>query len=342
MAGTLGQSGNMSLYSVLGVDENATDEDIKKAYRDLAKKFHPDRNKETGAEERFKQISEAYEVLSDPVKKERYDRQNAGQSVPLDGIFSHPRWHGGEFPQKGESLRVTIDVNLADLFTVHKRKFHYTRFDDCPDCRSTGLKTGASKVQCTVCGGKGQAVQSFRQGGMFVQSVTMCSNCNGKGKSIRPEDRCSRCKGRCVVQISEEKEIDIPQGMTEAHALVMHQQGHVGRFGGPRGDLIVHLQVVMPEGWEKDAEDLFYHYPVSFTDICLGKKITIDLLDGPADIEIKALKSNQKIKIPNRGLHLQQQGKRGHVWIVPTLRMPSRITEEYRELLLKLKALEQS
>lgn len=332
----------MSLYAVLGVKDDATEEDIKKAYRALALKFHPDRNKEDGAEERFKQISEAYETLSDPARRERYDRQNAGPSFPFDGIFSHPRWHGGEFPQKGDNLQVNIDVNLADLFNTHKRKFEFFRMDNCSDCKATGLKSGASKITCPVCGGKGQTGQAYQRSGMFVQSITKCSNCNGKGKSIKAEDRCSSCNGTCMVKVKDEKEIEIPPGMTEHHSLIMHQQGHIGRFGGPRGDIMVTLRVVMPPGWTKDAQDLFYQYPVSYADVCLGKKVTIDLLDGPADVEIPPMKPGEKVKISERGLYIPQQARRGNVWIVPTLRMPPAITEEYQELLLKLEALERS
>ncbi len=353
-------------YDVLGVPREANDGELKKAYRKLAMEFHPDRNNgDRGAEERFKELTEAYEVLRDPEKRARYDRFGA------DGLSGNAGWHhfdlsealsvfmrdfgvgGGGFDalfgggqrgrrarQRGQDVQISLRLTFAEVAKGVTRKVKLKTIDTCQKCKGRGSADGAEPERCGVCGGTGevrQATQSFF--GQFV-SVSPCPNCRGEGTLIKKP--CSGCRGEGRVRADRTVEVEVPAGVSASNYLTLRGHGAVGPRGGPPGDLIVAIEVEDDARFERNGDDVIYDLPVSFSQAALGGKFTAPTPDGgSAALEIRAgTQSGTIITLRGKGLPSVSNGRRGDLHVRVHVWTPSDLTPEQEGLFRRLAALE--
>lgn len=322
-------------YEVLGVQKGASDDEIKKAYRKLAMKYHPDRNPgDAEAEANFKEAAEAYEVLGDEQKRRTYDQyghQGLGGPFASGGFKWSDFSHAGDFddifsnlddifgggifgdifgggrrgrrggPQRGEDLRITLPLTLEEIAEGTQKKIKLTRMDTCDDCTGSGAKEGSQSTTCDVCGGTGQVRQATRSlFGQFV-NVTTCPKCQGEGSMI--QEPCPRCggEGRTDKQVS--LTVNIPAGVAEGNYIPLRGQGSVGRRGGPAGDCQVFIQEIEHDQFERHGNDVVYDLPVSFSQAALGAEIEVPTLSGKAKMKVPAgTQSSQIFRLRGKGI----------------------------------------
>jgi molecular chaperone DnaJ len=358
-------------YDVLGVSEDASQEEIKKAYRKKAMKHHPDRNPDDEESERkFKQAAEAYEVLSDEQKRRRYDRYGeaglrgnggrggargfenvndvfdafsdifggaAGGTI-FEEVFGGRR-RGGRRRQKnrGGDLRITLPLTLEEIAEGAEKRLKVRKFVTCEECEGTGAESDQQDYQvCSTCEGTGEHRQVSRSVfGQFV-NVQPCPDCEGEGRILR--SYCSACGGEGRIKGEEEIEIDVPPGVTEGNYLSVRGKGNVGRRGGPSGDLRVEIEEKPHEHFVREDLDIFYDAYVSFPDAALGTEIEVPTLKGKARLQIEpGLQGGKILRMQGRGLPDVNSSRRGdqmvrvHVWT------PRDLSEEDRELLEELR-----
>jgi molecular chaperone DnaJ len=340
-------------YSILGVSKNATQEEIKEAYKRLAKKYHPDRNPgDKSAEEKFKEINEAYQVLSDPQKRAQYDRAfdfgfntygrdwkggfnfdfsdfnfpNIGDIFETIGDFFETS--NAKVPERGEDIEIEKEVTLEDIIRGKNIEVGYTRLQPCSVCGGKGYRTGKSGV-CGTCGGKGYVKASH---GLFSLKQT-CPTCKGTGKW---GSFCSSCiEGR--VQGYERITVKIPKGVRDGEKLRVQGKGNAGRFGGEAGDLYIKVKVLPHQLFEVDGNDIIYHLPVSFFDAVLGKEVEIPTLEGKISLKIPpGTDSGTKLRIKEKGLP-DRNGRRGDMFVQIKITVPKNLSEEEKRAFEKLK-----
>ncbi|MGC9324072.1 MAG: molecular chaperone DnaJ [Desulfomonilia bacterium] len=337
-------------YEILGISRSATPEDIKKAYRQLALKFHPDRNPgDTEAETRFKEAAEAYEVLRDPNKKHIYDQYGheglhgtgfQGFSN-FDDIFSSFSDIFGEMfgfstgrrsarrrPSKGADLRYDAAITLEEASTGTEMELEIPRSETCDACTGTGAQAGTSPERCPACGGKGQV---YRTQGFFTIS-TSCSKCMGTGQYI-PKP-CKACKGSGTIIRKKRLKVKIPAGVDTGATMRLTGEGEAGDLGGPPGDLYVFIQVKPHETFTRQADNLYVEMPISFVQAALGATIKVPSLDGDVDLDIKpGTQPNQIYTIKDKGIkHLRGSG-RGSLNVGIRVQIPEKLSKEQEELL---------
>jgi molecular chaperone DnaJ len=336
-------------YELLGVPRDASEADIKKAYRKLAMEYHPDRNDAADAEEKFKEITEAYEVLKDSEKRARYDRYG---KAGLGGAGSAPGYHGfhhvdltealnifmrdfGGFeslfgqgsrsePRRGQDIRVSVKISLKEVATGAKRTIKLKTLDRCAACEGTGARKGTKPTSCGTCGGSGEVRRAARSMfGQFV-SVSPCPTCAGEGVVISAP--CDACRGDGRVRAEKSVQVDIPAGVSENNYLTLRNQGAVGPRNSPPGDLLVMIEVKDDERFERDGDNLVMDLPLSFSQAALGMAFTLPTPHGDERITIPAgTQGGTVLKLRGKGLpHLGQAGKgdlllRVHVWTPETL-----------------------
>jgi len=353
-------------YDVLGVAREASPDDIKKAYRDLAFKYHPDKNpNDTGAEEKFKEVSEAYEVLSDPDKRRQYDQFGAagigggaagfapgdfdlndalrsfmgafeGESI-FEGLFgggaARARRAG---PQRGADLRIQLKLTLEEIAAGAKKKLRVTRLVACAECGGSGAKPGTEPSQCPDCHGTGQ-VRIQRNMGLFgtMLNVSSCPRCGGTGRVI--EDPCSECKGQGLVRGTEVVEVDVPPGVATGNYIPVRGAGNAGPRGGPPGDLVVMIVEEPHPTFERHGDDLLIEVPISIDVAALGGQVEVPTLGGKARLKIppgttagKVLRLRGKGVPRLRGRGAGDELARIAIWI------PRRPSGRERELLKEL------
>ena len=352
-------------YEILGVEKTATPEEIKKAYRGLAKKYHPDVSTEPKdvAEAKFKELSEAYEVLSDPDKRKLYDqyghdgvKQQFGQdgftwddftraddiSDIFGDIFGSMFGGGGRSrgrsrnaPQQGESLRYDLEITLKDVLEGKKVNLDIPHSVVCEPCKGTGGKDG-KVTTCRKCGGSGQ-VQMVRQS-MFGQMVTVsdCPDCRGTGKTY--EERCPHCRGTGRVNKDAHIDLNIPKGMEEGMRLRVAGAGNAGYNGGPAGDLFVVIHVKQDKVFDRDGSNLWTGITTSYPKLVLGgEEIVTTLEGGKVQLKIPAGTAvGTVLRIAGKGLPKTNSSTRGDLMVRVSVNVPKRVTEEERELLMKL------
>jgi molecular chaperone DnaJ len=337
-------------YDILGVDKNASKDDIKKAFRQRAKKYHPDLNKDDPqAEEKFKEINEAYQVLSDDEARAKYDRfghaafegatGGAGPFGDFFGDFSDLFDIFGSFtggstrrsPTKGPDISTTIDLTFEEAAFGTSKKIKYKRVTDCPKCNGNGAEPGTPIVQCPDCGGTGQIRQEVSS--IFGRSVTVrpCPNCRGDGRIAKTP--CSNCRGEGRTYVDEEIELDIPAGIDTGNKVIARGKGTKGEYGGPHGDLIVNIRVRPHEYFKRDGADLLLEVPITFAQAALGDEIEVRTLDGIETYKIPSgIQSGETRRIRGKGLPFLKGAGKGDLVLTVKVVTPSKLSNREREL----------
>ena len=344
-------------YEVLGVDKNADEETIKKAYRALAKKYHPDMNPgDKDAEAKFKEASEAYAVLSDPQKKQQYDQfghaafsQGGGgygaggfdfNSMDFGDIFGDlfgdmfgGRRAGRTGPRKGANLRTAVRITFEEAVFGCEKEIELTLKDECKTCHGSGAKAGTSPVSCPKCGGKGQIV--YTQQSLFgtVQNVQTCPECSGSGKVIK--DKCPDCYGTGYISNRKKIEVSIPAGIDNGQCVRIREKGEPGINGGSRGDLLVEVNVSRHPIFQRRDYDIFSTAPISYAQAALGGDVMIDTVDGKVIYNVKpGTQTDTKVRLKGKGVPtINNKNTRGDHYVTLVVQVPTGLTQSARELL---------
>lgn len=349
----------LDYYEVLSVSRDASDQELKTAYRKLAMQYHPDRNPDDpAAEEKFKECSEAYQVLSDPEKRAAYDRYGhaafnggfgGGGGNPFGGfggaqdlgdifgdLFGEMFNMGGSSRkasrvQRGRDLRYDLSLEFEEAVFGIEKEITIRRMEACSDCKGTGAARGKAPVTCTQCGGRGQ--QRFQQG--FFSVARTCSVCGGTGTLI--VDPCKTCRGETRVQAEHKILVKVPAGVEQDTRIRYQGEGEAGKFAGPAGDLYVVLSVKAHKFFERDGDDLHCVMPISFPQAALGTELEIQTLDGMATIKIpEGTQSGKEFKLRGKGVpHLNSHGK-GDLIVEIRVQTPSKLSKQQKDLLREL------
>lgn len=360
-------------YDVLGVSKDASQDDIKRAYRKLAVQYHPDRNKSPDATDKFKEVSEAYAVLSDDEKRRMYDQfghagidgryttEDIFSGVDFDSIFRDSGFGGGfggfggfesifdvffgnrrartrePRVQRGEDIQVELEITLKEAASDIERQIDVPRRERCPVCEGTGAEPGTSVNTCPKCKGNGRLQITRTQGySQFVQIVP-CDRCNGEGKII--EKSCHNCRGSGVVRSTRKINVTIPEGVETGSVLRLRGEGEVSTSGGPSGDLYVVLNVLPHEIFQRDGTNLYLEQPISFFQAALGAKVKIPTLDGAAELKIPAgTQTHTLFRLKGKGMpSLDGYGRgRGDELVRVIVTTPEKLTRSQKKLLQEI------
>lgn len=354
-------------YEVLGVDKNADEATIKKAYRVLAKKYHPDMNPgDKEAEVKFKEASEAYAILSDPEKKRQYDQfghaafENGGGGYGAGGFD----FNGGDFgdifgdifgdffgggargsrrpnngPAKGANIRTSVRITFEEAVFGVDKEIELTLKDSCNTCHGTGAKPGTNPETCPKCGGKGQVV--FTQQSFFgtVRNVQTCPDCGGTGKIVK--EKCPDCHGSGYIANRKKIQVSIPAGIDNGQSVRIRDKGEPGTNGGPRGDLLVEVIVQRHPIFQRQEYNIFSTVPVSFPVAALGGEIVIDTVDGKVIYDVKpGTQTDTRVRLKGKGVpSLRNREVRGDHYVTLVVQVPDKISHEAKELLKQYDAL---
>ena len=345
-------------YEVLGVPKNASDADIKKAFRTLAKKYHPDMHPgDKECEEKFKEAQEAYAVLSDAEKRKQYDQfghaafdgtgGGAGgfdfSGMDMGDIFGDifgdffggggARRRGNDGPMKGANLRTSVRITFEEAVFGCEKEIEMVLKDECATCHGTGAKPGTSPETCTKCGGKGKVV--FTQQSFFgtVQNVQTCPDCNGTGKVVK--DKCPDCRGTGYIARKRKIQVTIPAGIDNGQSVRIREKGEPGVNGGPRGDLLVEVVVSRHPIFQRQDMNIYSTAPVTFAQAALGGEIRINTVDGDVLYEVKpGTQTDTKIRLKGKGVpSLRNKGVRGDQYVTLVVQTPTGLNNEAKEAL---------
>ena len=343
-------------YEVLGVPKNASDDEIKKAYRKLAMKHHPDRNQgdaAKAAEEKFKEAKEAYEMLSDPQKRAAYDQHgHAGVDPNMRGgpgaegfgggfgeafgdifgdIFGGQRARGGRQVYRGNDLSYAMEISLEEAAAGKEAQIRIPSWDDCDTCKGTGAKPGTSVKTCPSCHGSGSV--QMRQGFFSVQQT--CTHCHGSGKII-PEP-CTTCNGQGKLKKHKTLEVKIPAGIDDGMRIRSAGNGEPGQNGGPSGDLFIEIRLRKHDIFERDGDDLHCQVPVSITTATLGGEIDVPTLGGKANIDIpEGTQHGKTFRLRGKGIKGVRSSYPGDLYCHIVVETPVKLTEYQRKLMKDL------
>ena len=332
-------------YEVLGVDKNADEATIKKAYRTLAKKYHPDMNPgDKEAEKKFKEASEAYAILSDPEKKQQYDQfghaafeGGAGGGYGGD-MFGGGRRRASNGPMKGANIRTSVRITFEEAVFGVDKELELNLKDPCPTCHGTGAKPGTSKTTCPKCGGKGQVV--FTQQSFFgtVRNVQTCPDCGGTGQIIK--DKCQDCHGTGYISSRKKIQVSIPAGIDNGQSVRIREKGEPGTNGGSRGDLLVEVMVQRHPIFQRQDSNIYSTVPVSFAVAALGGEIMIDTVDGKVAYTVKpGTQTDTKVRLKGKGVpSLRYKDTRGDHYVTLVVQVPDKLSHEAKELLRQFDA----
>ena len=353
-------------YEVLGVDRSASDDELKKAYRKAAKKYHPDLNPgDKEAEARFKEVNEAYEILSDQEKRSRYDQfGHAG----VDPNYSAGGYGGGGFgggfgvfgdfgdigdifssifgggfgggranpnaPRRGGDVTTSITISFEEAAKGCKKNVKVTSIDGCTDCHGTGAADGTTPKSCPTCHGTGHVKVVQRTPFGQMQTQRPCDQCRGSGKII--EKPCRTCGGKGKVRRTREEEINIPAGIDDSQILVVRGKGDAGTNGGPAGDLNISVNVRPHPVFERDGTDVYCEVPITFVQAALGAEIQVPTLDGKANLKIReGTQPGDKFRLKGKGIVRTNSTYRGDQYVIITVEVPKDLTKAQKEILSK-------
>lgn len=341
------------LYSVLGIARDASPDDIKKAFRRLAMEYHPDRNKAPEAETKFKQVNAAYEVLSDPDKRSRYDRFGAAGigGAGAQSFAGHEGFGGfGDIfdaffrgtagrragPQPGSDLHATVEITLENAVAGIEHELAYERVERCPDCRGTGQEGAATKPQCTECQGQGE-IRRVQQSlfGQFV-NVATCPRCRGEGTIV--SDPCNKCRGQGLHRVKVNRAVKVPAGVDDGSQIRISGEGDHGPRGGPPGNLYVELRVKPHEVFRRVDDALVYDLPLNIAQASLGTDVQIPTIEGdPVDLKLKpGTQHGQVHVIRGRGVPHLRSNTRGDLLVRTHVVTPTKLSKQQKELLAQL------
>lgn len=341
-------------YEVLGVSKTASDDEIKKAYRGLAKKYHPDVCKEPDAEAKFKEVQEAYEVLSDSTKRQQYDQ--FGHDGPMgaggfDGFggsgfggfedifsafFGGGRSQSSSGPARGRNIKTSITLTFEEAAFGCEKEISLNKLDTCKDCSGTGAMSGKDIETCPKCRGRGRIV--VEQNSFFgrVQTEQTCPNCGGKGKIIK--NKCTTCRGEGRVRNVTKLKVRIPSGVEDEQTLTISGKGEAGPNGGMNGDLYINVNVKPHDLFERDGVNLYLEMPITFSQAALGDQIEIPTLEGKAILKIPSgTQTGTKFRMSGRGIKNSRTGETGSLFVVVKIITPTKLSNEQKDLFTKLK-----
>ena len=351
-------------YEVLGVDKSADEATLKKAYRELAKKYHPDVNPgDKEAEAKFKEASEAYAVLSDADKRAKYDQfghaafENGGSggfdfsgmdfgdifgSFGFGDIFGDLFGGGGgryrssnAGPMKGANIRTSVRLTFEEAVFGCEKEIEVNVKEDCKSCKGTGAKAGTQPEECKTCGGKGQVVRTRQSVLGMMRSVEACPDCHGTGKIIR--EKCPDCRGTGYIPIKKRYSVTVPAGIDNGQAINMSGLGEPGTMGGPRGDLRVEAIVGRHPIFQRDGFNIYSTVPISYAIAALGGSVVVDTVDGKVIYDVKpGTQSDTQIRLKGKGVpSWRNKDTRGDHYITLEIQTPDKLSNEAKELLRK-------
>ena len=347
-------------YEILGVDSSASQDEIKKAYRKLAKKYHPDMNPgNKEAETKFKEVNEAYEILSDEQKKARYDQfgfagvdpnfgGGAGGGYGFDGdidlgdIFNS--FFGGGFsggfggsarrngPQKGQTLHTSVRLTFEEAAFGCEKEVPVSRVENCPDCNGSGCADGSSPDTCPNCHGSGTVQVQQRTPFGVMASTQTCGHCNGTGKIIK--NPCKTCKGKGAVRRNKRITVKFPAGINDGQAVSRAGQGHAGRNGGPAGDLVVGVEIIPHAQFVREGSDVLYKQTITFPQAALGAEVEIPTIDGNVKYTIPAgTQPGSTFRLRGKGIPILRGYGRGDQYVTVNVQVPTNMTNTQKAAL---------
>ena len=347
-------------YEVLGVPRDADDAALKKAYRVLAKKYHPDTNPgDAEAEAKFKEASEAYAVLSDPQKRQQYDQfghaafENGGGGGAggfdfsdmgdifgdiFGDLFGGGRRRNNNGPMKGANVRASVRIKFEEAVFGCEKELELNLKDPCPQCSGTGARPGSTPVTCGKCGGKGQIVYTQQSLFGMVRNVQTCPDCNGKGTVIK--DKCPNCYGSGYVSSRKKIQVSIPAGIDNGQSIRIRGRGEPGKNGGENGDILVEVVVTSSPDFQRQDMNIYSTVPISFADAALGNTIRIKTVDGEVEYDIKpGTQTDTKVRLKGKGVpSLRNKQVRGDHYVTLVVKVPEKLNEAQRQALLEFDA----
>lgn len=356
-------------YDILGVSRDASQEDIKHAYRKLTKELHPDKHQnDKNAEQKFKEVNEAYETLKDEKKRKNYDQfgsakgfrgfnGGAGGAQGFDfsgfssgdfgglgdifeSFFGGAR--GGQSQQqqaKGDDLEIAIEVDFEDTVKGAKKTVRITKDIQCETCMGTGVKEGSKLITCTTCGGTGQVTKRAQSIFGTIEQRMLCDTCKGAGKI--PEEACKSCKGNGVQRKTVEVTIEVPAGLHEGQTLRLRGQGNAGPRGAPAGDLFVHIRVRMDLTFERDGDDIKTVVNISVLDAMLGTEIPVKTVHGEVRLKIpEGTQPNQVFRLKGKGMPVLGTSRTGDHYVTVHVEVPKKLSRAERKIVEEWKSLQ--
>ena len=328
-------------YEVLGVSKTATDAEIKKAYRKLAMKYHPDYNPgDKDAEEKFKEINEANEVLSDPKKRQLYDQYGFAGVDPNyaaqngGGPGGPSRSANPNAPRKGQDIRVRITLTFDEAVHGCKKNITITRQQECTECHGSGCAAGSSPETCPDCGGRGFVIRQQRTPFGVMQTQQPCSRCGGKGKLIK--NPCKSCHGSGTIAVKKTLEANVPAGIDDDQGFRLSGMGNAGTNGGPAGDVIVAVTVRPSEVFQRDENNIYVIFPITYSQAVLGDTITVPSIDGKVEVNVpEGTQSGTTFRLRGKGVQYVNGRGRGDMYVKCEVEIPKKLSRTQREALKK-------
>ena len=346
-------------YEVLGVEKGASEDELKRAYRKLAKQYHPDMNPGNAeAELKFKEVNEAYEVLSDAEKREKYDRYGHAAFDPSMGggagfggfggfggggfdfgdIFSSIFGGGGSRGSRsnaidGDDISVRVTISFEEAVFGCKKEISFARIEGCAECGSTGAAKGTKPETCQTCRGTGSVRVQQNMGFGFMESQRACNNCRGTGKIVKTP--CKNCNGKGFVRINKKMEVSIPAGIDSEQRIILRGQGSAGRNGGANGDLIILVRVLPHNIFEREGDNLYCEIPISFAEATLGAEIDVPIIGGKTEKYTipEGTQSDTSFTLKGKGVANVNTKRKGDLIITVTVETPKNLTKKQKDLL---------
>ena len=336
-------------YEVLGLQKGASEEEIKKAYRKLAKQYHPDLHPgDKEAEAKFKEVNEAAQVLGDPEKRAKYDQfghagvdPNFGAGGPGGGFGGGFGGFGGSSrtanpnaPRKGQDIRVRITLTFDEAVHGCKKKITITRQQECTECHGSGCAAGSSPETCPDCGGRGFVIRQQRTPFGVMQTQQPCSRCGGKGKLIK--NPCKSCHGSGTIAVKKTLEANVPAGIDDDQGFRLSGMGNAGTNGGPAGDVIVAVTVQPSEVFQRDENNIYVVFPITYSQAVLGDTITVPSIDGKVEVNVpEGTQSGTTFRLRGKGIQYLNGRGRGDMYVKCEVEIPKKLSRTQREALKK-------